>query len=192
MPNQNSSGPGFFERLQIAIRFFSRALGDGAFASRADAFMDGSGSVEAKPEPARPVVLPAAVELTPERAHASALALLSMLQREGRFIDFLQDEVSAYPDADVGAAARIVHTGCRKALAPCLTLEPAIKQAEGDPVTVAPGFDAQRVRLTGNVSGNPPFSGSLKHHGWIATSVKFPATSPNLDPRVLAPAEVEL
>ena len=31
-----------------------------------------------------------------------------MLQREGRLIDFLQEDLAAFPDADVGAAARAV------------------------------------------------------------------------------------
>ncbi|MGZ3461854.1 MAG: DUF2760 domain-containing protein [Archangium sp.] len=132
------------------------------------------------------------VALPPEREHAPALQLLSMLQREGRFIDFLQEDVAAFPDSDVGAAARIVHEGCRKVVRQYLALEPVLPQSEGDPVDVPAGFDAQRIRLTGNVAGQPPYNGSLKHHGWVTTAVKFPSTSPAMDPRVLAPAEVEL
>jgi hypothetical protein len=123
---------------------------------------------------------------------ASALVLLSMLQREGRLIDFLQENVAGFPDADVGAAARIVHEGCRKVVQQYLALKPVLPDSEGARVTVPAGFDAQRIRLTGNVAGQPPYSGSLKHHGWVTTEVKFPTVSPALDPRVLAPAEVEL
>jgi len=130
--------------------------------------------------------------LPPEREHASALQLLSMLQREGRLVDFLQEDVAAFPDSDVGAAARIVHEGCRKVIRQYLALEPVLPQSEGDRVDVPVGFDAQRIRLTGNVAGQPPYTGALKHHGWATTAVKFPSTSPALDPRVLAPAEVEL
>ena len=128
----------------------------------------------------------------PEREHASALSLLGMLQREGRFVDFLQENVAAFSDAEVGAAARIVHEGCRKVVNQYLTLKPVLAQSEGDRVTLAPGFDAQRTRLTGNVAGQPPYNGTLRHHGWVTTEVKFPSVSPALDPRVLAPAEVEL
>ncbi|HYO57233.1 MAG TPA: DUF2760 domain-containing protein [Archangium sp.] len=143
------------------------------------------------PEPTKLATEPAAAP-PPEREHAPALQLLSMLQREGRLIDFLQEDVAAFPDADVGAAARIVHEGCRKVVRQYLSLEPVLPQSEGDRVNVPAGFDAQRIRLTGNVAGQPPYNGALKHHGWVTTAVKFPSTSPAMDPRVLAPAEVEL
>ncbi|OJT23069.1 hypothetical protein BO221_19485 [Archangium sp. Cb G35] len=147
----------------------------------------GQPAQEKAPEKKEPVAA-----LPPEREHAPALQFLSMLQREGRLIDFLQEDVAAFPDADVGAAARIVHEGCRKVLRQYLTLEPVLPQSEGDRVDVPAGFDAQRIRLTGNVAGQPPYNGALKHHGWVTTAVKFPSTSPAMDPRVLSPAEVEL
>jgi hypothetical protein len=118
--------------------------------------------------------------------------LLSMLQREGRLLDFLQENVASFSDADVGAAARIIHEGCRKVVQQYLALKPVLPDSEGARVTVPAGFDAQRTRLTGNVAGQPPYTGTLKHHGWVTTEVKFPSVSPALDPRVLAPAEVEL
>ena len=71
-------------------------------------------------------------------------------------------------------------------------IAPAAQGNEGGPITVPAGFDAQRIRLTGNVSGQPPFKGTLKHHGWIAAEVRMPSISEALDPRVIAPAEVEL
>lgn len=115
-----------------------------------------------------------------------------MLQREGRLIDFLQEDISGFSDADIGAAARVVHTGSRKVVQQYLSLEPVLKDTEGANVTVPAGFNAERIRLTGNVAGQPPFKGTLKHHGWVAASVRFPALSSTLDPRVIAPAEVEL
>jgi hypothetical protein len=69
---------------------------------------------------------------------------------------------------------------------------PATSGTEGAPLTVPAGFNAQRIRLTGNVSGQPPFKGTLKHHGWIATEVRIPSIAEALDPAVIAPAEVEL
>lgn len=127
-----------------------------------------------------------------EKVHASGLFLLSMLQREGRFIDFLQEEVASFSDAEVGAAARVVHAGCRKVVREYLSLQPVLAQPEGASVTIDPGFDANRIRLTGNVAGQPPFHGSLKHHGWVAQEVRLPQPPSALDLKVIAPAEVEL
>lgn len=138
---------------------------------------------EKKPAPPAPPAEP---------PHASALFLLASLQREGRLVDFLQQEVSGFSDAEVGAAARVIHSGCRQALKPYFTFEPILPHPEGDQVTVGAGFDSQRIQLTGNVAGQPPFQGTLKHHGWLASQVKLPAPSATLDPRVIAPAEVEL
>jgi Domain of unknown function (DUF2760) len=130
--------------------------------------------------------------LPPERAHASALMLLAALQREGRFIDFVRQDVAGFSDEDIGAAARVVHGGCRKIIDQFFCFEPAAKGSEGAPMTIPAGFDAQRIRLAGNVAGNPPFRGTLKHHGWIVTEMKMPEIAEALDARVVAPAEVEL
>ncbi|MBL8954404.1 MAG: DUF2760 domain-containing protein [Myxococcaceae bacterium] len=128
----------------------------------------------------------------PEATHASGLFLLSMLQREGRFVDFVQEDVAGFSDEQVGAAARVVHEGCRKVVKQYLAIEPVLAQAEGDTVDVPAGFDANRIRLTGNVAGAGPFKGALKHHGWAAKAVTLPQPPAALDPKILAPAEVEL
>ena len=171
-----SSSPSFFARLGLAFR----VLGNADLAQKLVALE----TPAAAPQPAAP---PA-----PEQTHAAGLAVLGLLQREGRLVDFLQEDVSGFSDADIGAAARVVHAGSRKVLSQYLTLEPVLKESEGASVTVPAGFNAERIRLTGNVAGQPPFRGALKHHGWVATSVRFPAVSPTLDARVIAPAEVEL
>ncbi|AKJ01930.1 uncharacterized protein DUF2760 [Archangium gephyra] len=199
----------FFARFWLAFVCFWRIWANQAFAQavlplkEADAagqlpagtppteLPAGQPALEKAPEKAPEKKEPVAA-LPPEREHAPALQFLAMLQREGRLIDFLQEDVAAFPDADVGAAARIVHEGCRKVLRQYLTLEPVLAQSEGDRVNVPAGFDAQRIRLTGNVAGQPPYTGALKHHGWMTTAVKFPSTSAAMDPRVLSPAEVEL
>ena len=113
-------------------------------------------------------------------------------QREGRFVDFLQQDVAGFSDEDIGAAARVVHSGCRKVLRQFVDISPAMPGTEGAPLTVPAGFDAQRIRLTGNVSGQPPFKGTLTHHGWVASEIRMPSISETIDPRVIAPAEVEL
>jgi uncharacterized protein DUF2760 len=130
--------------------------------------------------------------LAPEQVHASSLLLLNALQREGRLLDFLQQDVATFSDEQVGAAARVVHGGCRKILQQYFDFEPAAKEPEGAQVDLPKGFDPHRWRLTGNVAGQPPFRGTLRHHGWVARQVRMPALAETIDPRVVAPAEVEL
>jgi hypothetical protein len=148
-----------------------------------------------KPEslpPPSPQLPAAPPQPTQAAQQAPALFMLSMLQREGRLIDFLQEDIAGYSDEQVGAAARVVHEGCRKVVRQYLSLEPVLNDSEGASVQVPAGFDAQRIRLTGNVAGAPPFKGSLKHHGWAAREVSLPPPPEAMDPKILAPAEVEL
>jgi len=126
----------------------------------------------------------------PPDEHA-ALRLLGILQEEGRLVDFLEEDLSPYPDEQIGAAVRGIHDSCRKALHARVTLEPVLRGAEGDSVTVDPGFDPVAIRLTGNVSGQPPFRGVLRHPGWRVTSATLPSRQ-GQDPQVIAPAEVEI
>lgn len=123
---------------------------------------------------------------------SAALQLLGLLQREARFIDFIAEDVAAYSDADIGAAARLVHEGCRRVLTEHFELAPVRPEAEGSRITLAAGFDASAIRLTGNVVGAPPFVGSLAHRGWRVTASRLPRLSETHDPSILAQAEVEL
>ena len=120
-----------------------------------------------------------------------ALRLLGLLQAEGRLVDFLEEDLTPYPDDQIGGAVRAIHEGCRKALHAQFALEPVLRGAEGEDVTVEEGFDAAEVRLTGNVAGAPPFRGVLRHGGWRVTSAALPERQ-GIDPRVIAPAEVEI
>lgn len=121
-----------------------------------------------------------------------ALAMLALLQREGRLVDFLQESIDDYDDADIGAAVRDIHRGCRKVIADYLTLEAVMPGDEDDEIKVPPGFDPSEVRLVGDTQGEPPFNGVLRHHGWRVTKAKLPALSDGVDRAVLAPAEVEI
>ncbi|MEN9797457.1 MAG: hypothetical protein RL653_1153 [Pseudomonadota bacterium] len=191
--------PSFAQRLGMAFTCFFQLILNPAFARAVlpafTALREGRPLPLAAPEGAKapaPAAPPPPAARTPEQVHAPALQLLGMLQREGRLVDFLQEDLSAAADADVGGAARVVHEGCRRVLKQYLVLAPARAEGEGTRVTLPPGFDAQRVRLTGNVTGNPPFTGTVKHHGWVAAEVKLPDVAEGLDARVLQPAEVEL
>jgi hypothetical protein len=122
----------------------------------------------------------------------SALQLLSLLQREGRFVDFLEQDIATFSDADIGAAARVVHEGCRSALHAHARIEPVLVDSEGARVELAAGFDADEVKLIGDVRGAPPYRGVLRHRGWRAANLMLPTVVGEHDARVLAPAEVEL
>ncbi|HSQ01494.1 MAG TPA: DUF2760 domain-containing protein [Candidatus Dormibacteraeota bacterium] len=120
-----------------------------------------------------------------------ALRLLALLQKEGRLVDFLEEDIQPYTDAQVGAAVRAIHDGCRKALHERMEITRIYAEDDGAAVEVASGFDPATVRLTGNVHGRPPFRGVLQHGGWRATHVALPKTA-GVDVAVLAPAEVEI
>lgn len=121
------------------------------------------------------------------------LRILAVLQRDGRLVDFLLEDMDSYTDAQIGAAVRDIHRGCRKVLNEYLTISPILSDPEEAKVSVPPNFDPAAIRLIGNVSGTPPFRGTLKHHGWRVTSVHLPALPvARDDSSVLSPAEVEV
>lgn len=183
MAEQN---PSFFARLFLAFAVFFRVLFDAAFAAGVLRLKGG-----APPEPAPQPSAPPTPRLR-EAPVDSALQLLGLLQREGRLIDFLQEDVASYSDADIGAAARVVHDGVKKALITHVKLERVRGESEGTRVTLARGFSANEVRLVGNVVGDPPFSGTLNHAGWRVTQIELPKLSDGHDLKIIAPAEVEL
>jgi hypothetical protein len=137
--------------------------------------------------PAPPTAAPSV-----ERPDVGALQLLALFQREGRLVDFLNEGIDGYDDASIGAAVRDIHRGCRKVLDEHLGVRPVVDGAEDESITVDAGFDPGRIRLVGNVAGTPPFKGVLRHHGWMVVDLRMPALSSGVDPKVVAPAEVEL
>jgi len=141
---------------------------------------------EVKAEPERPKVSAA------QHHRDGALALLALLQREGRLVDFLREPLDGFADADIGAAARDVHRGCRKVLDQHLSLEPVMPGEEEAKVAVPKGFDPAEIRLIGEAKGEPPFRGTLRHHGWRVVDARLPALADGIDRMVIAPAEVEL
>jgi hypothetical protein len=132
------------------------------------------------------------VKAEPAKPSGEPLRLLALLQREGRLLDFLLEDVKNYPDAQIGVAVRDIHQKCQAALKEHLELEPVMPQSEGATVTVPAGFDPSAVRLTGNVTGQPPFSGTLQHHGWKVAKLKLAPPPAGQDEFVVQPAEVEI
>jgi hypothetical protein len=156
-------------RLWLALKTFWKTLTDPEFARRVE-----------------PLFLPATT--------GPDLRVLAVLQRDGRLVDFLLEDIDAYSNEQIGAAVRDIHRGCRKALRDYVTIEPILPGEEDAEITVGPEFDPASIRLTGNVAGSPPFRGTLKHHGWRVKEVHLPVLPAAREDRspILAPAEVEV
>ncbi len=177
-------------RLWFAWLCFFRVIFDGAFAARAWEAREPRALPPAPPEPPR---------LEPERTPAAdgapttaAFQLLALFQREGRLVDFLEQEIAGFSDGEIGAVARVVHEGCRKALREHATLSPVRDEEEGTRVTLQAGFNPAEVKLSGNLKGTAPYKGVLRHRGWRASGLTLPVPVKGHDAGVLAPAEVEL
>ena len=155
------------------------------------------GRTARKHEPAPPkaeAAVPAAVPPPANQAEAEVVSFLATLQDKGRFVDFLMDDVSTYGDAEVGAAARVVHEGCRTVLREHFDIAPIRTESEGTKVTVPENYRADEYRLVGKISGKAPFAGQLVHRGWKTEKVKLSRVLRSDEDRLptIAPAEVEL
>lgn len=199
--------PSFLSRMAIAIGSFFAILANARLAGDVHRLRTGEPlAADMPPSEVRvevPVekIIETRIEVPVEKiverrvevaTDTAALQLLGLLQREARFVDFIQEDVAPYSDAEIGAAARVVHGGCRKLLAEHFTLAPVRAEAEGSRITLQAGFDAAAVRLTGNVVGQAPFTGTLSHRGWQVTQVRLPQLTDARAAAVIAQAEVEL
>lgn len=191
----------WWSRLGLAFSVFFRILFDVAYAASIAAPPSPEDKASDRPstepdwEAAEAEAKAKAAKLEPPALASTdtgALVLLSLLQSEGRFVDFVQQDIAGYPDGDIGAVARVVHTGCRKVLSSHLRIAAIRGESEGQRVALEPGFDPNRIKLTGNVAGTGRLNGVLRHRGWQATEVHLPTVVDRAGTQVLAPAEVEL
>lgn len=170
------------KRLKYAFRTFFSILDYGRIPDDIVAAL-----VQVQPAPAPPPVAVPAVSDGPDRA----MQILALLQRDGRLVDFLMEDIGPYADAQVGAAVRDVHAGCAQALKRYFTLHPILDDEEGSAVTVEHGADPGRIKVVGNTTGAPPVRGILRHRGWEAMRIELPPL-PVTSRSVIAPAEVEV
>ncbi|MCH2176061.1 MAG: DUF2760 domain-containing protein [Lentisphaeria bacterium] len=117
---------------------------------------------------------------------------LVLFQREGRLIDFLQENIDAYQDAQIGTAVRQIHSGCKKVLEDHYQVEAIRKESENAQVSIEENFDPQLVKLSGNVPATGPYSGTLVHRGWKVGQNKFPARSTKINGDIIQAAEVQI
>jgi Domain of unknown function (DUF2760) len=126
------------------------------------------------------------------RAESEVVAFFALLQEKGRLVDFLMDDIAAYEDAEVGAAARVVHQGCRQVLEEHFKISAISEAQEGTQVTLPAGYSTDQYRIVGKLAGEPPFTGTLLHKGWKTEVVKLPRIVGSGKLPAIAPAEVEL
>lgn len=146
-----------------------------------------------KPEPvAAPAPEPVSSGDRDALRHRGAVQLLTVLQREGRLLDFLMEDITSYGDAQIGAAVRDIHRGCKKGLAEHVKVAAIRPEPDEAVVKVPAGHDPSQIRLIGSVTGRPPFEGTLRHHGWRAQHINLTDLPAGHDPTVICPAEVEI
>ncbi len=149
-----------------------------------------------KPPSSAPSPAPSTEPAAPPRmtAEAEVITLLGLFQEKGRFIDFLMDDVTAYSDAQVGAAARVVHQGCKTVLKEHIDIEPISTEAEGKHIDIPQDAPSAHYRFVGKVTEASPRSGTLVHKGWKAGSVRLPRTLKPDDASLppIAPAQIEV
>lgn len=183
-------------RVGTAFRAFFRSLGNATFAEQVASLLDGT--APGLPAPGPPPTAAPEKKIEPAKKPSGrndALNLLAALQREARLVDFIKEPLAEYSDAQVGAAVRDVHRDCGAVLERLFSLRPLLDENEEAAVNVPAGFDTAKYRLTGNVAGQPPYHGTLRHHGWKATHVHLPQWTGEHTAdaaMVIAPAEVEL
>jgi hypothetical protein len=146
---------------------------------------------------AMPAPAPAPVPVQPpapttNQAEAEIVTFFGLLQEKGRLVDFLMEDVAPYEDSEVGAAARVIHQGCRQVLQEYFKISAVSEAQEGAEVTVPAGYSPDQYRLVGKLTGEPPFKGTLLHKGWKTEFVKLPRIVMTERLPAIAPAEVEL
>ncbi|PSH05219.1 MAG: DUF2760 domain-containing protein [Acidobacteria bacterium] len=184
----------FSERLSFAFRCFASILFHDEIPSDiVQKLAKPAGPIPPAPATAAPSVShPKEVREPAKETFDRAVQMLALLQRDGRLIDFLAEDISAYPDAQLGAGIRTIHETCRHSLEQYVKLTPILNSEEDQPVTVQAGFDPAAIKLIGNVAGEPPVSGVLRHKGWRVKEVNLPPLPQGEARTVIAPAEVEL
>ena len=177
-------------RLFLAIRVFFAVLFSREAAQRVAPALQGEAGSPAKIEAPRPQK---AAPKPKKPIRSEAVTMLAALQREARFLDFIKEPLDGYADAQVGAAARGVHSDCGAVIERMFAVQALMTEEEGAELEVPAGFDSGQYHLTGNVTGEPPFKGRLVHSGWQATKCEVPQWSgSDRAAKIIAPAEVEL
>jgi len=185
---------GFSARLSFAFRCFFSLLFRGKIPPEILQALSSSTAQAPLATAARTTAVPekSGADASDSDALDRAVQMLALLQRDGRLVDFLEEDISAYPDGQLGAAVRSIHSSCRQVLDRYIKLEPVLSSEEEHPVTVPAGFDPAAIKLVGSVSGQPPIRGLLRHRGWRVSQVTLPSLPQGSGRAIVAPAEIEV
>ena len=181
-------------RIVVAFRAFFVVLFNRARTAQVEQAINAGAAKAIEQQPAAvPIEKPAPKPARKAAQRNDAINLLAAFQREARLVDFIKEPIGGYSDAQIGAAVRDVHRDCSAVLERIFALKPIEAAGEGAEIDVPVGFDPARIRLVGNVAGQPPFHGKLCHHGWEAARCDLPAwTGSDRSVLVVSPAEVEV
>ncbi len=122
----------------------------------------------------------------------AAKQLLKILQKQGRLLDFLTQNIDQFNDKEVANAAKVVHRGCNRALKKHCIIKAIYDTNENTNITLNPNFDRSKVNLTGNHHIKSPIKGILIHKGWQIESLSLPTLTEKANPDILQPAEIEV
>ncbi len=148
----------------------------------------GTLKIESKPAAESPKPIPPEIPV-----RSDAISLIAALQREARLLDIVTESLDGYSDAQIGAAAKEVLRDTGAVIDRMFGLQPLTTVEDGAHFETPDKFDAAMYRLTGNVSGEAPFRGTVNHHGWQATKCDVPQWNGEKESAlVIAPIELEI
>ena len=175
--------------LIVATKAFFKLLFNRELSESFELMANGKLKPAANIEAPKPVAPPK----PPKPARSDALSLLAALQREARFVDLASESLGDYSDEQVGSAAREVLEESGKVIQRMFALQPLATVGDGESMSTPEKFDPAEFRLTGNVTGDPPFNGNVAHHGWKATKCEVPSWSgQDSSKMIVAPVELEI
>ena len=123
---------------------------------------------------------------------SEAVILLSALQREARFIDFMKESLDSFTDAQIGSAARSVHRESAKTLERFFSIKELAENSEGTEIEIPQPADPDRYSLTGNVTSSAR-KGKIRHCGWKITKCDLPVwNGEEKNKEIISPIEIEI
>lgn len=180
-------------RIGLAFRAFWASLLDATAATAVERALEHPSAEAGEPKPNARLTPPTPPEKSQKPAGRSdALTLLATLQREARLIDLVQEPLSSYGDAQVGAAARQVLQDTQKVLKRLFDIEPIEAAEEGTVVRLPEQASRGAYSFTDGAAVSPGGSARIVHGGWRANRVQVPIwTGEPSEAMILTPAEVE-